>query len=137
LNSNDSENSFKQCGSQRFQRISLYCATWNNLPQDDKSKWDTLSPAGKAQDAIISGTRSRGVELSHAKIPVKPSPDVMKTLIKNTCSVAFANGTDAMPPEDSIMSNSADSHDRQIVNANFLASKPRENEDTLLINLAK
>jgi hypothetical protein len=78
-------NSFKQRGSQRFQRISLDCATWNNLPQDDKLKWDTLSPAGK--DAIISGTRSRGVELSHAKIPVKPSPDVTKTLMPPEVSI--------------------------------------------------
>jgi hypothetical protein len=67
-------NSFRQHGSRRFQRISLDRATWNNLPQDDKSKWDTLSPAGK--DAIISGTRSRGVKISHAKIPVKPLPDL-------------------------------------------------------------
>jgi hypothetical protein len=64
-------------------------------------------------------------------------PDITKTPIKNTCSVAFANGTDATPPEDSIMANSADTHDRQIVNANFIASEPRKNEDNLLINLAK
>jgi hypothetical protein len=94
-----------------------------------------LSPAGK--DAIISGTHSRGVKLSHANIPVKPSPDVMKTPINNTHSVAFANGTDATPPEDSITANSADTHDHQIVNANFIASEPRKNEDTLLNNLAK
>jgi hypothetical protein len=93
--------------------------------------------SSRKKDAIISGTCSRGVELSHAKIPVKAVPDVMKTPIKNTCSVAFTNGTDAMPPEESITANSADSHDCQNVNANFLASEPRENEDTLLNNLAK
>jgi hypothetical protein len=58
-------------------------------------------------------------------------------LLSSVRKVAFANGTDATPPEESITANSADSHDRQIVNANFLASKPRENEDTILINLAK
>jgi hypothetical protein len=38
----------------RFNRISLDRATWHNLPQEDKAKWDTLSPRMRLSLKVVS-----------------------------------------------------------------------------------
>jgi hypothetical protein len=43
-------------------QVSLDCATWHNLPKEDKAIWDTLSPTGKS--AIINWTCQHGLEVA-------------------------------------------------------------------------
>jgi hypothetical protein len=61
-------NNTKQANSST--RVSLDRATWHNLSNEDKAKWDTLTPGGKS--VIISGTRQRGAEVSQDRNPVQP-----------------------------------------------------------------
>jgi hypothetical protein len=50
-------------------QVSLDRATWHNVPNKDKAKWDTLSTAGKS--AIINGTCQRGLEVAENRKTVK------------------------------------------------------------------
>jgi hypothetical protein len=128
---------FKKIPS-RFNRISLDRATWHNLPQEDKAKWDTLSPEGK--NAIIAGTRQRGVEIASSSTPVKPKPKTTPTdttpkpsSIKNTRSVSFATTEENANETESINANVTESSKNPNTEANLAHSEDQK----ILVNLAK
>jgi hypothetical protein len=112
-------------------------ATWHNLPQEDKAKWDTLSPEGK--NAIIAGTHQRGVEIASSSTSVKPKPKMDSTdtakapSIKNTRSVSFAPTGEIASNPESINTNVTESSKNPNTEVNLAHSEDQK----ILVNLAK
>jgi hypothetical protein len=130
--------------SQATNPVSLDCATWHNLPNEDKAIWDTLSPKGKS--AIINGTRQRGLEVgeTHKAVKSKYTPNSHSTSITsptptpitNTCKVNVTD-VESVPTASkfskTLESNShiqADSAQENSIDTNY----PSEN---FLVSLAK
>lgn len=128
--------------------ISLDCATWNTLSNDNKEKWDLLYPTGK--NMSIQGTQLHGAELSDAGHAIKLAVDSQSynTLnapngraswynTKNTHGLSI-NKTDSSKTSDVLESNS---HRTKVSQEDVPTSNQEHHEQeydhALLVNLAK
>ena len=131
--------------TKKFHGISIDRETWMKLPEQDKARWDTISPQSK--NAIISGTRQRAVEVSQANknVPHASSSSDSKKLpssspsnetpTKNTRKI---NTNDVAPSSDTQVNNvSFSDNDTVSANTTTTVNSSEYPEDAFLVNLAK
>jgi hypothetical protein len=134
----------KNSPPQSANRVSLNPATWHNLPNKDKAKWDTLSPTGKS--AIINGTCQRGLEVAetHKTVKLKYTPNTHSTnvtsstptSITNTCKVNMKDIESVLPVSkfsDTLESN----YHIQFASAQENSTDTNYPSENFLVNLAK
>jgi hypothetical protein len=127
----------KNSSLQATNQVSLDCATWHNLPNEDKAIWVTLSPNGKS--AIINGTRQRGLKVAETckTVKLKYTRNSHSTNITSPTPTPIITDIESVPTASefskTLESNShiqSDSAQENSTDTNY----PSEN---FLVNLAK